>query len=92
VDALPVEVEAERFRSSVSQCEGGGGLGWVMEAVELGQSDRAVAGLDVAEHTAGTDGGELLIITDQPDTAAAADDELHGGVEGERVGHPGLVY
>jgi hypothetical protein len=37
--------------------------------------------LDVAEHTAGADRGELLIIADKPDAAAAADDELDGGVE-----------
>jgi hypothetical protein len=61
------------------------------EPVQLSQPDRAVAGLDVAEHPAGTDGGELLIITDKPDTAAAADDELNGGVQGQGVGHPGLV-
>ena len=91
VDALPVEVEAERFGSAVAQSEGGGGLGRVGEPVQFGQPDRAVGGLDVAEHAAGADRGELLIITDQPDTAAATDDELDGGVQGEGVGHPGLV-
>ena len=91
VDASPVEVEAERFGSAVAEGEGGGGFGRVGEPVQLGQPDRAVAGLDVAEHAAGADRGELLIITDQPDTAAAADDELDGGVQGEGVGHPGLV-
>ena len=76
VDALPVEVEAERFGSAVAEGEGGGGLGGVGEPVQFGEPDRAVAGLDVAEHPAGADRGELLIITDQPDAAAAADDEL----------------
>jgi hypothetical protein len=33
----------------------------------------------------------MLIITDQPNTAAAADNELDGGVQGEGVGHPGFV-
>jgi hypothetical protein len=60
--------------------------------VELGQPDRAVAAFDVAQDTAGPNRGELLIITDQPDAATAADDELDGGVEGERVRHPGLVH
>jgi hypothetical protein len=46
---------------------------------------------DVAEHAAGADRGELLVVTDQPNTAAASDDEMHGGVEGEGVGHPGLI-
>jgi len=50
-----------------------------------------MAGVDVAEYAAGADRGELLIITDQAHTAATTDDELDGGVEGEGVGHPGLV-
>ena len=62
-----------------------------MESVEFGQPNRAMAVFDVAEDTAGTDGGQLLIITDQPNTAAAANNELDGGVEGERVRHPGLI-
>ena len=52
---------------------------------------RSVGVGDVAEHAAGADRGELLVVTDQPDTAAASDDELDGGVEGEGVGHAGLV-
>ncbi len=47
--------------------------------------------LDVAEDTAGADRGELLIITDQPDTRTAFDGELDGGVEGEGVGHAGFI-
>ncbi len=47
--------------------------------------------LDVAEDAASTDRGELLIITDQPDNRAATDGELDCGVEGEGVGHAGLV-
>ena len=46
---------------------------------------------DVAEDTARADSGQLLIITDQPNTAAAANNELDGGVEGKRVRHPGLI-
>ena len=91
VDPLPVEVEAERFGSAVADGEGGGGFGRVGEPVQFGEPDRAITGLDVAEDPAGADRGQLLIITDQPDAAAAADDELDGGVEGEGVGHPGLV-
>jgi hypothetical protein len=91
VDALPVKVEAERFGLAVTQGEGGSGFGGVGEPVQLGEPDRAITGLDVAEHPAGTDRGELLIITDQPDTATAADDELDGGVQGEGVGHAGFI-
>ena len=52
--------------------------------MQLGQPDRAVAGLDVAEHTAGSDRGELLIITDEPDTAATLHNEVDGGVRPPR--------
>ncbi len=38
---------------------------------------------DVAEDAAGADRGELLVVTDQPDTPTATDDELDGGVEGQ---------
>ena len=76
MDPLLVEVEAERFGSAVAEGEGGGGFGGVGEPVQLGEPDRAVGGLDVAEHAAGADRGELLVVTDQPDTAAPADDEL----------------
>ena len=46
---------------------------------------------DVAEDAAGADRGELLIISDQPDTRTASDGELDGCVEGEGVGHAGFV-
>jgi hypothetical protein len=75
VDASPVEVEAERFRLAVAEGEGGGGLSRVGEPVQFSQPDRAMARLDVAKHAAGTDRSELLIITDQPDAAAATDHE-----------------
>jgi hypothetical protein len=46
---------------------------------------------DVAEDAASSDRGELLIITDQPDTRAAVESEPDCGVEREGVGHAGLV-
>jgi hypothetical protein len=91
MDALPIKVEAERFGSAVTEGEGGGGLGGVSEPVQLGQLDRAIGGLDVTQHTASADRGELLIITDQPDTAAATNHELDGRVQGQGVGHSGFV-
>jgi hypothetical protein len=92
VDASPVQVEAECFGSAVADGESGGGLCRVGEPVQLGQPERAVAGLDVAEHPAGTDRGQLLIITDKPDAAAAADDELDGGGVGRVALLPYLVF
>jgi hypothetical protein len=59
------------------------------KAVQLAQPDLAVAGSDVTEYPASADRGELLIITDQPNTATATNDELDGTVQGEGVGHPG---
>jgi hypothetical protein len=91
MDASPIQVEPEGFGSTIAESEGGGGFGWVGEPVQLGEPDRAVAGFDVAEHSAGADRGELLIITDQPDTATTTNDELDGGVQGERVRHSGFV-
>ena len=37
--------------------------------MQLGEMEGAVGLFDVAQDAAGTDRGELLIITDQPDTA-----------------------
>ena len=59
--------------------------------MQLGEVQGAVGVFDVAEDAAGADRGELLIITDQPDTRTASDGELHGGVEGEGVGHAGFI-
>jgi hypothetical protein len=60
------------------------------EAVQLSEPDRAVAGFDISEYAAGADRRELLVITYQPDTAAATD-ELHGSIQRQGVGHPGFV-
>ena len=46
---------------------------------------------DVAEDAASTDRGELLIITDQPNTRTSIDGEPDCGVEGESVSHAGLI-
>jgi len=48
--------------------------------------------LDVAEHPAGTDRGKLLVITDEPDTAAPIN-AFHEGKrsEGAMLDVPGVV-
>jgi hypothetical protein len=86
-----VEVEVECLWSAFSEGEGCCRFGGVGEAMQLGQAEGAMGVLDVAEDTAGNDRGELLIITDEPDTPATTDYELHGGVEGDGVGHAGFV-
>ena len=86
-----IKVELERRRVAVAEGERCCRFGGVGEAMQLGQAEGAVGVFDVAKHTAGADRGELLIITDQPDTPTATDDELDGGVEGQGVGHAGFV-
>ena len=59
--------------------------------MQLGQAEGAVGMGDIADDAAGADRGELLIIADQPDTRTPIDSELHGGVEGQSVGHTRFV-
>jgi hypothetical protein len=44
--------------------------------MQLGEMQRAVGLFDVAEDATGADRGELLIITNQPDTRTSIDGEL----------------
>ena len=86
-----IEIEAECAGIAFPQRERGLCFGRVGEAVQLGKLQGAVNVLDVAEDAAGSDRGELLIITNQPNTRAAVDGEPDCGVEGQGVGHAGLV-
>jgi hypothetical protein len=86
-----IKIEVERPWVAVAERERCLGFGRVGEAVQLAQAERAVGVGDVAQHTAGADRGELLIITDQPDTGTAVDGEADGDVQGQRVGHAGFV-
>gem|GEM_PF-4138808 len=91
MDPAGVQVEPEGLGLSLAQCEGRGALGRVGEPQQLGQAGRSVGGLDVAQYPAGADRSELLVISDEPDAAAATHDELHGSVQGQGVGHASLV-
>ena len=91
MDPSLVEVEAERFGPAVAEGEGCSAFGGVGEAEQLSQPDGSVGVGDVAEDPAGADRRELLVVTDQPHASAATDDVADGGVQGEGVGHPGLV-
>ena len=71
VDPAGVDVEPDPGRVAGADREGGGGFGLVAEADQLGQGDRAGAGLDVAQHPAGGDGGQLPVVPDEADTGAA---------------------
>ena len=91
MDAAVIKVEVECRWFAFSEGERCCRFGGVGEAVQLGEAEGAVGVCDVAQHTAGADRGELLIISDQSDTRTAIDGELDGGVEGEGVGHAGFV-
>ena len=81
VDAALVGVEAEGAGVALAQREGGGRLGAVVEAAHLRQGGRADGLCDVAQHAAGADCTELLVVADQAHAAAAADDVVDGGGE-----------
>ena len=91
MDATLIQVEVERLRVTVTERKRRVRFGRVGEAVQLAQPHSTVLGFDVAEDPAGADRSELLIITNQPDTATPTDHELDSGVEGQRVGHAGFV-
>src|SRR5215217_5869186 len=63
IDPPMIKVEVERLWFAVAEGERCCRFGGICEAMELGQAERAVGLFDVAEDTAGTDRGELLIIT-----------------------------
>jgi hypothetical protein len=48
--------------------------------VDFAEVEGAVGVFDVTEDAAGADGGELLIITDEPDTRPAVNGVLDGDV------------
>ncbi len=50
-----------------------------------------MGGGDVAEYATGSDRGELLVVTDEPDDGAALDGVRNDAVEDEGVGHAGFV-
>ena len=86
-----IEIERQGVPVAVAERKGCFGFGRVREAVKLGELQGAVNMFDVAKDTAGTDGSELLIITNQPDTRPTVESETDGGVEGQSVGHPSFV-
>ena len=55
------------------------------------QVEGAVLGGDVAKGAAGADRPELLVVADQPDGGALVEAPGDDVVEGEGVGHAGLV-
>jgi hypothetical protein len=91
MNAAMIEIEVECLWLAFAEGECCCCFGGVGEAVQLGELEGAVGVFDVAEDAAGSDRGELLIITNQPDTRPTTNSEPDGGVEGQGVGHAGLV-
>ena len=95
MDPLVVDVEADRGRVTGAQREAGGGFGLpgfgVGEAHHGAQGD-GVAGLgEIAQHTAGREGGQLLVIADEAHAGTARHGVGDEGVEVQCGGHTGLV-
>jgi hypothetical protein len=91
MDPAVINVELQPRRVALAESQRCCRFGGVGEAMQFSQAQGAVDVGDVAKHTAGADRGELLIITNQPDTGTPFDSELDGGVEGQSVGHSGFV-
>ena len=91
VYSLVVQIEAHGLWSTVAHRQRGGTLAGGAEAHELVQAQRALRGFDVAQHPTGTDRGELLVVTDQSHLRATLEREGDDRVQGEGVGHTGLV-
>jgi len=91
VDPVPVEVEPDRRGIARAQGEAGRSLSLVPEPDQLGQSDRADGGLDVAQHPASGDGGQLPVVADEADAGAPPEREPGHGGEVTGGGHAGLV-
>jgi len=91
VDPVAVDVEPDPGGVPGAQGQAGGGLALVVEPDQLGEGDRPGGGLDVAQDTAGGDGGQLPVVADQADAGAPLQGEPgHRGQLGGG-GHPGLV-
>ena len=76
MDPAVVEVEAERLRVAFPKGErAAASAGSVNRSSSVRCSAPWVC-VDVAQDAAGADGGELLIVSDQPDTRTAIDGEL----------------
>src|SRR5688500_2478894 len=90
VNTAMIEIEAECAGIAFPQGERGLCFGRVGEAMQLSKVQGAVNVLDVTEDAAST-GGELLIIPNQPNTRPPVDGEPDCGIEGQGIGHAGLV-
>ena len=76
MDPAVIKVELQRRRVALAEGQRCCRFGGVGEAMQLSQAEGAVDMGDVAEHTAGADRGELLIIANQADTRTPFDSEL----------------
>ncbi|SHQ63950.1 Uncharacterised protein [Mycobacteroides abscessus subsp. abscessus] len=91
VHALIVEIEAQGGRIGLAQRQTSGRFGRVGEPNNGRQGGCPGDVSDVAQDTAGTDGGELLIVADEHDRGAAAACMGDEGIEVQGGGHARFV-
>ncbi|SHS80945.1 Uncharacterised protein [Mycobacteroides abscessus subsp. abscessus] len=91
VHALVVQIEAQGCRIGLAQCQTGGRFGGVSEPNHCRQGGGPADVGDVAQDTASTDGGKLLIVADEHDGGAAAPRMGDKSIEVQGGGHARFV-
>ena len=91
VDAVVVGVVAQSGPFAISKGQGGRPFGGIGEADDFGQGDCTGLQRDVAEHAAGGDGRQLLVVADEPHAAPAGEDMGDRHVEVGGAGHTGFI-
>src|SRR5690606_9281633 len=90
-----VEVVVQGGGVAVADRESGRSFGGVGEAVQLGQRDGGAVPVtllgQVGQDPTGGDRGQLLVVPDQPDTAAGVNDVPDDGGQVAGAGHARLV-
>ena len=89
--AAVVDEERQRGGIAVAQMPGGLGFGGVLKPHHLDQGAGAVFAADVAQHPAGGDRCQLLVVADEPNAGAAGHGVADDGVQFQGAGLAGFV-
>ena len=84
--AAVVDEERQRGGIAVAQMPCGLGFGGVLEPHHLDQAAGAVFAANVAQHAAGGDRGQLLVVADEPNAGAAGHGVADDGVQFQGAG------